>query len=78
MTLIHEPHALLWSKKSNCFHIELLEATMNNGMRFFTANKTNDYLVIHVGSRDECGAKADELRTIVTERDEVRRLFGDE
>lgn len=73
-----ETCALLWSKKSNCFHIEPLPATVNNGMRFFTSNKTNDYLVIHVGNRAECNAKADELRPVVIEREEVRRLFGGE
>lgn len=73
-----ETHALLWSKKSNCFHIEPLQATVNNGLRFFRSNSTNDYLVIGVGSLDECGKKADELRPLLQERDEVRRLFGTE
>ncbi|WP_422846888.1 hypothetical protein ACOYR4_13015 [Acidovorax sp. M14] len=73
-----ETHALLWSKKSNCFHIEPLPATVNNGLRFFRSNSTNDYLVIGVGSRDECGKKADELRPLLREREEVRRLFGTE
>ena len=73
-----ETCALLWSKKANCFHIEQIEATVNNGMRFFTGDKTNDYLVIHVGSREDCNAKASELRPIVIERDEVRRLYGTE
>ena len=73
-----ETHALLWSKKSNCFHIEPLQAAMNNGLRFLRSNSTNDYLVIGVGSLDECGKKADELRPLLQERDEVRRLFGTE
>ncbi|MBL7090812.1 hypothetical protein [Acidovorax sp.] len=73
-----EPHALLWSKKSNCFHIEPLQTTVDNGLRFFRSNSTNDYLVIAIGTRDECGAKADELRPVLREREEVRRLFGTE
>lgn len=73
-----QAYALLWSKRSNCFHIEPLEATVNNGMRFFTGNKTNDYLLIHVGSHEACSAKADELRPVLIERGEVRRLYGEQ
>lgn len=68
-------YALLWSKKSNCFHIELLSATVNNGMRFFVGNKTNDYLLIQTGAYKEVQDKADELRQTITERETVRRLY---
>lgn len=68
-------YALLWSKKTNCFHIEDLARTVSSGVRFFRENLTNDYLVIGVGTEDEIYAKADELRPLVRERDEVRRLY---
>lgn len=74
----NETYALLWSKKSNCFHIELLTDTARKGRTFFFNNSTNDYLVIAFGSHDECSAKADELRPVVREREEVRRLFDSE
>lgn len=70
----NETYALLWSKKSNCFHIEPLQDTVANGLRFFRAQQTNDYLVIGIGTHDECSAKADELRPALRERDVVRRL----
>ena len=71
-----ETHALLWSKKGNCFHIEPLTDTAKKGRTFFLTNSTNDYLVIAIGTRDECGAKADELRPVLREREEVR-VLGD-
>ena len=71
----NDTYALLWSKKSNCFHIEPLHDTVVKGLRFFRAQQTNDYLVIGIGTHDECSAKADELRPTLTERDAVRRLY---
>lgn len=60
--------ALLWSKKSNGFHVEPLEKTAESGMKFLKANQTNDYLVVAFGSSDEMFHKADELRHICLER----------
>lgn len=74
----NETYALLWSKKSNCFHIEPLSSTVKTGLRFFRTDSTNDYLVIWIGSRDECGKQSDELRPMLREREEVRRLYGAE
>lgn len=70
-----EVWALLWSKKSNCFHVEPLARTAASGMVFFRTNATNDYLLLACGSYEEVSAKADELRSICRERDEVRRLY---
>lgn len=70
-----EVFALLWSRKSNGFHIEPLERTCKSGMRFFLGNMENDYLVLFTGSTDECSAKADELRPICKERTVVRNLY---
>ena len=70
-----ETYALLWSRKSNGFHIEPLSRTCESGMQFFHHNQQNDYLVIFTGTLDQCSDKADELRPICIERDEVRRLY---
>lgn len=70
-----ETYALLWSRKSNGFHIEPLSRTCEAGMRFFHQNQANDYLLLFVGTRDAVSEKADELRPIVHERQEVRRLY---
>ena len=73
-----EKFALLWSKRGNCFHIEPLEVTAKNGRRFFAECKTNDYLLVFFGSLDACYVEADSLRPVLLEREEVRRLYGDE
>lgn len=67
--------ALLWSKKANCFHVEPLERTASAGRVFFRSNGTNDYLLLSFGSYDAVSAKADELRPVCREREEVRRLY---
>ena len=71
-----EIYALLWSKKSNGFHTEPLSRTAQSGMRFLQENMTNDYLLIAFGTEDEVDAKAEELRPLLIEREEVRRLYG--
>ncbi len=71
-----EPFALLWSRKSNGFHIEPLARACESGMRFFQGNIENDYLLLFTGSSDECSSKADELRRVCDERAVVRALYG--
>lgn len=75
---MNEIYALLWSRKSNGFHIEPLSRSAESGMRFFQGNTTNDYLLIAFGTDDEVSAKADELRPLLVKREEVKRLYGDE
>ena len=71
-----EPFTLLWSRRSNSFHIEPMERTCKSGMRFFVNNVENDYLLLFTGSKDECVAKAEELRPIREERAIVRDLYS--
>lgn len=68
-----ETHALLWSKKSNCFHIELLADTVKKGRTFFLTNSTNDYLVIGIGTYEEVSQSADALRPHVRSREAAHR-----
>lgn len=70
---MNELWALLWSKKSNGFHIEPLEQAAKSGMRFFNEAIGNDYLLIAFGAADEMHAKADELRPVVIHRSKVIR-----
>lgn len=74
----NDTYALLWSRKSNCFHIEPLSETCRSGMRFFFQDSRNDYLLLAVGTDDEMHRQAEKLRPVVTERAEVRRLFSGE
>lgn len=73
-----EIYALLWSRSSNCFHIEPLADTARSGMRFFRRDARNDYLLLAFGSCQEMQDRADELRPTITERAEVRRLYDDQ
>ena len=73
---MNEIYALLWSKKSNGFHIEPLSRAAESGMQFFRQNTSNDYLVIATGSEDEMDAKANELRPLIYERHEAQLLHG--
>ncbi len=68
-----DAHALLWSKRSNCFHIEALTDTVAKGRRFFINNMTNDYLLIGLGSREDVEAAAAALRPHMRKRDEAMR-----
>lgn len=63
-------YSLLWSKKSNCFHIEPLDDTVLKGVGFLYENQSNDYLLIGYGTREAMCMKAEHLRPILTERDE--------
>ena len=45
-------------------------------MRFFLNNQESDYVVIAVGSDEEVANKADELRPVLFEREEIKRLYG--
>lgn len=75
---MNETFALLWSKSGNCFHIEPLKDTAQKGMRFFWRDQRNDYLLIAMGSDAAMHATAEELRHVIHERAEVRRLFDSE
>jgi hypothetical protein len=72
-----ETYALLWSKKSNCFHVEQLVDTVKKGREFFLSNRTNDYLVIGLGSYDEVSRTADALRPHVRNRDAAARRISE-
>lgn len=68
-------YALLWSKSQNCFHVEEIERTARSGQRFLNENATNDYLLVSFGTREQVEHKADEMRPVLLEREEVRRLY---
>lgn len=65
---MNELWALLWSKKSNGFHMEMLDQTVKAGRKFFANNASDDYLLIGVGTYAEVDALADELRPTVIAR----------
>lgn len=68
-----DAYALLWSKRSNCFHVEPLTDTVRKGRTFFLTNSSNDYLLIGLGSREEVDAAADAMRPYMVQRDRQER-----
>lgn len=68
-----DAYALLWSKSSNCFHVEPLTDTVAKGRRFFLGNMTNDYLLIGLGTRNEVAKAADAMRPHMVARDRHER-----
>ena len=71
-----EVFALLWNRDTNAFYVEPIERACNNGMRLFHSNVESGCRLLFTGTKDECLAKADELRPIREERDVVRRLYS--
>lgn len=71
-----EVFVLLWNRDSNAFHVESIERACSNGMRLFHSNVESGCRLLFTGTKDECLAKADELRPIREERDVVRRLYS--
>lgn len=68
-----DAYALLWSKRSNCFHVEPLTDTVAKGRRFFINDMTNDYLLIGLGNRDQVYETAEALRPYMLQRDRQER-----
>lgn len=71
-----DAYALLWSKRSNCFHVEPLTDTVRKGRTFFLTNSSNDYLLIGLGTHDEVAKAADTLRPHMVERDRKERTVA--
>jgi hypothetical protein len=65
--------SLLWSRGSNCFHIEELLDTCAKGRRFLHLNQRNDYLLIGVGTFDQMNALADRFCPYLLEREQSRK-----
>lgn len=63
-------YVLEWSRKSNGFHIQPIEATLANNQKCFVNNTSHDYIVLMVGSHDACCAMADNHRPRLFERAE--------
>jgi hypothetical protein len=68
-----EAYALLWSKRSNCFHVEPLTETVAKGRRFFLEDMTNDYLLIGLGTNAEVVEAAAAMRPYMVQRDREAR-----
>jgi len=63
--------ALLWSKRQNCFHIEPLRQLLaKNLAAFFAEKQLNDYHLIGTGTDEEVRQMAEQMRPILTERDQ--------
>lgn len=60
--------ALEWSKSSNGFHINEVSYLLPANRRLFELNKSHDYIILMIGTKDECTAAADVLRPTLIKR----------
>ena len=61
-------YVLEWSKSSNGFHIQKLGHLLKSNERSFSNNASHDYLLLMIGTKDECCESADKLRGITINR----------
>lgn len=61
-------YVLEWSQKQNSFHVQQLSASVKGNQRAFMQNRSCDYIVLHVGTEQECSNTADMLRPTLVNR----------
>lgn len=67
-------YVLLWSKRQNCYHIELLSDLLNKNLDAFKRDASlNDYHLIAIGTRQQVDEIADSGRALIRERDDALR-----
>lgn len=64
-------YVLEWSKKSNSFHVQPIEATLSKNQEYFLKDASHDWIVLMVGSFDAITSMADNHRERLIEREKV-------
>ena len=61
---------LEWSQKSNGFHVQSMDAMLSKNRQAYRDDHRpiNNWLVIHVGTKNECQAVADAARQTIVSR----------
>lgn len=65
---------LLWSQSQCAFHIEQVKDMAKANAAAFNEDRRMDYVVLHIGTRDEVDHLADHLRPTMRKRQEARAL----
>ena len=68
---VEKSHVLLWSGGQNSPHVETLEAMISNNRSAYRDDRRSDWIVIGVGTHDECSKLADAVRGTLRGRDVV-------
>lgn len=53
---------LEYSTEQNCFHVDLLERTLETNLKACLNKNNNDYQIVFIGSRDDCSKLYYELK----------------
>ena len=71
-----ELYALLWSRRQEYLHIEAAFDTVCSGLEMLNRDNdnTSDYIVIYLGTRDDCDLMADRCRPQVVRRRERKHM----
>lgn len=73
--MTNELWVLEWSHKSNGFHIQPARLMASaNRLAYMEDRKPQDWVVIHLGSKDECHEAADAARGTLTRREKLRPI----
>lgn len=67
----NDTYVLEWSQRQSGFHIQPLGEAVKGNRRAFMQNRPCDYIVLHIGTKDECDSMADTLRPVVIKRAKV-------
>ena len=63
-------YILEWSKKQNACHIDEINRSLERNLNNMIANEDNDYIPLHIGSREECEQVLNSYRRYLIERDD--------
>lgn len=73
--MIKELWVLEWSHKSNGFHIQkACQMASANRVAYMEDRKPQDWVVIHLGTKDECHEAADAARVTLIQREKLRPM----
>lgn len=61
-------HVLLWSHSQCALHVECVADMLRHNRQACAADRCMDYVPIAMGSRQECDAAAQRVRSVLNER----------
>lgn len=71
MELSKDLWALEWSQRQGFFHVQPLRGALEKNGRAFARNSAVDYIILYIGTSDECQDEAERLRPVMTARDQA-------
>lgn len=68
MTITSELYTLEWSKKINSFRILDYDTSVEKNLSALVSNESSDYILVCVGTMDECKARQAKFRRFLQQR----------